>query len=263
MGNWSHDLILFLFAVLAHWQALATGGIVTAFVGIYERRNKTELAWQSYAFIMFMFCLYSFFAAWQDEHRNTGQVAREKSDYASQLNSCQSEFRSIQGTLRDKQSLADTLQKAFTAQQGPQAQQAANIASCINNLVKMNPQIREHISVVMVPIASMDLKGRIDPGRVLLTRYMTELFVLTNIPENQFHGILKCANRFDFQQVPQILTEATVIMTGTGPPKPLTDNSYEIRVDQSSTQWNPSHPAFMRVIGNDKNIGSCTFTPIE
>jgi hypothetical protein len=54
-----------------------------------------------------------------------------------------------------------------------------------------------------------------------------------------------------------------MVTIATSQPKAITDNSYEIRVDQSSTQWNPSHPAFMRVIGNDPNPGGCTFTPIE
>ena len=93
MANWFRDLWSFVYAVLAHWQALATGGLVTAIVGVYERKKKTDISWQSYAFIIFLFCIYSFFAAWQDEHRNTQTVVSEKAIAESAKNICIADYR--------------------------------------------------------------------------------------------------------------------------------------------------------------------------
>jgi len=117
-------------------KRIATGGFVTAIIGVYERWQKKSLSWQLYVFIIVSFCLYAVFAAWQDEHRNTAIVITEKSSYSSRFNECAVDLRSVRSTLRDKESLADSLQRGIVALAGPQAQQAANIASCINNLAK-------------------------------------------------------------------------------------------------------------------------------
>jgi hypothetical protein len=192
---------------------------------------------------------------WLSTH-NAGQANMIIRD-VSTLNECKATITARDATVQDKQSLADTFQKAFTSVQGPQAQISANLASC---MAKMNSKIVEEVSVIQVPFATQDIKGRVDPGRVIIQKHIIELFVLTNILEPHFHGILKCSKQFTIQVAPQIMTESNVIMSGGNLAKPLTDYSYELRVDQTPMEWNPSHPAFVRVLSNDADLGKCEFT---
>ncbi|MDX6456349.1 MAG: hypothetical protein QOE55_46 [Acidobacteriaceae bacterium] len=263
MGNWFHELGLFVFAVLAHWQALATGGFATAMIGVFERRQKKNLSWRSYMAIVASFCLYAIFAAWQDEHRNAAAAITEKSSYASQFNECAVDLKGARSTLRDKESLADSLQRGIVALSGPQAQQAANIASCINNLAKMNPIIHEKISVIQSPFATLGYDGKMVNRNSPLKRYITELFVITNEPERTFHGKLKCSKDYRISIPPSIQPFAEMVMTGSEPPKMIASNEYEVAVDATGTEWNPSHPAYMQVISDDDNLGLCSFSPEE
>lgn len=264
MASWLHELGLYIYAVLAHWQALATGGFVTAVVSVIEKRRNKSLSWESYATIMAVFVLYSFFAAWQDEHRNTGSVISDKSVLSAQLGSCQGTVQSTQSRLREKETIADAFQKAFVAMQGPQAQQQANIGSCITNLAKMNPVIREKVSVIPVSFGTITLNGRVNDTKGLVMAYLSELFIITNEPERIFNGDLKCTKDFTFVNPPDINPRETVsmLMKTSTQPKLVAPNEYMITVDATGTEWNPSHPAFMTIRTTEKDFG-CTFSPQE
>ena len=225
--------------------------------------EKKNISWQAYVSIVVTFCLYAIFAAWQDEHRNTAAANTEKSSYASQFNECTVDLKGVRGTLRDKESLADSLQRGIFALAGPQAQQAANIASCINNLSKMNPIIREKISVIQSPFATVGYDGKEVNRNSPLKRYITELFVITNEPERTFHGKLECSKDFRISVPPSIQPFAEMVMTGSEPPKMIAGNEYEIAVNATGTEWNPAHPAYMQVISDDENLGLCSFRPEE
>jgi hypothetical protein len=166
-------------------------------------------------------------------------------------------------SLRGKAELVDSLQNTLTGEQAPQLQQQANIASCITNLAKMNPIIRLRISVIMDPFATMDVQGRIDPNQTLVKKQITELFIITNVEQQNFRGVLTCANPFTILAGPFIQSESRLITNGTPPPVPKGDRSYEIRVEQSNTVWNSSHPAYLRAVSEMPNPGGCTFTQTE
>lgn len=72
------DFFLFLFAVLGYWQAYATGGVVTAVVGLFERFSKWRLTKWAYAglFVGVAF-LAAFFLAWRDEHSQRVSLAAQ------------------------------------------------------------------------------------------------------------------------------------------------------------------------------------------
>jgi hypothetical protein len=263
MANWLHELGLFIFAVLTHWQSLVTGGIVIAAVNIYERKKKTTLPWQSYAFILGAFCLYSIFAAWQDEHHNTANAKTDKSTFASQASACAADLKAAKNSLEDKQSLVSTLQTAFTASQAPQEQQAANIASCITSLSKMNPKIREEIVVVPIPIASVNSKGMFVGSATLLKSYLTELIITTNETEPRFHGMLRCDNPFVPIGAPQLpMSSQTTIVTNAMPQR-FSDREYEISVTDTGSEWSPARPGYLQVKTDEASPGSCSFTPDE
>lgn len=75
MGSLLSDFFLFIYAVISYWQAYATGGVVTALVGIFERLTERRLTKRAYVrlfIITFLFA--SFFLAWRDEHTTLQNV---------------------------------------------------------------------------------------------------------------------------------------------------------------------------------------------
>jgi hypothetical protein len=259
-GNWVSLILPLIIFILAEGNDLRKGGLIV----MKERVQKNTL---------FLLCAYGLLFIWAVVHTTYRDhvdlvVSAQRSHQLlqgeqSQGISCSANLDKANSTVVDKQSLIDTLQQTLVASQGPQQQQAANIASCITNLAKMNPIIRLRTPVIMVPFATQDVQGRIDPKNSLLTKYITELFILTNVEQQTFSGILECANPFTILQGPNINSESRLITNGTPPPMPKGDRSYEIRVEQSNTVWNTSHPAYLRVIGNEGNPGGCKFTPTE
>ena len=150
----------------------------------------------------------------------------------------------------------DQQQTALAGQQGA-------INSCVVSLGKMNPIVRQKISVIMDPFATMDVQGHIDPQGFVVKKQVTELFILTNVEEKKFSGVLECYRPFTISAGPFINSESRLVTIGTPPPIAKSDKSYEIRVEQSSLTWNSSHPAFLRVVSDAPNPGSCTFTQTE
>jgi hypothetical protein len=232
-------------------------------VGLYERKKNTQLSWQSYVFIAVAFALYSFFAAWQDEHRNTAGVITDKLILSSQFNSCSTNLKEAQTTLHAKGTLADSFQAAFVALQAPQAQLQANISTCINTLAKMNPKVRESIAVISIPLYKQDpnsnrLVGIFAPHAM----YAHELVIATNEVEPRFHGYLRCENPFDAVGTPELPTSSQSVFKATASPARISEREYEISATASGTEWSPTSPAYMRITTHDENPGKCTFTPI-
>ena len=199
-----------------------------------------------------------------DSESKAGTITNQDSAISkddSNLSQCRDIIIARDGTVRDKQSLADTFQKAFMSVQGPQAQISANLATC---MAKMNPAIREQISVIPVGFGTQSANGRVNDPKGLVIAYMFELFIITNEPERIFNGDLKCDKDFTFLNGPDLTPRNTVtasMRSGT-PPRFIAPNEYLITVDATGTEWNPSHPAFMTIRTTDKALG-CTFTPQE
>jgi hypothetical protein len=71
MSDWLQEVSLFFQNVfLGHWIALATGGIVTGIIGVYEKKKQKSLSWERYVFVYFIFAILSVFQAWQDQYHS-------------------------------------------------------------------------------------------------------------------------------------------------------------------------------------------------
>lgn len=127
----------------------------------------------------------------------------------------------------------------------------------------MNPIVRLKIAVVTDTFATMDLQGHIDPQSSITKKAISELFIVTNVEQQNFRGVLECAKPFTITAGPFINTESRLITNGTPQPIPRGERGYEIRVEQSNTVWNSSHPAYLRVTSDMPNPGGCTFTQTE
>jgi hypothetical protein len=55
--------------VVQHWQALLTGGVVIAALGIIERRKEKPLPWRTFRWIYTLALFVAFYMAWHDEHQ--------------------------------------------------------------------------------------------------------------------------------------------------------------------------------------------------
>ncbi len=75
------DFFVFLWAVLSHWQAYATGGLITAIVGLFERLSKWHLNKRTYGGLFIgVFLFVAFFLAWRDQHMLTKTLEHNKPD---------------------------------------------------------------------------------------------------------------------------------------------------------------------------------------
>jgi hypothetical protein len=75
MAGIFHDIGRFTVGVISHWQGYATGGVVTAIIGIVERLSGKQLGKRAYASIFLgLFLLVSFFLTWQDEYKRADDL---------------------------------------------------------------------------------------------------------------------------------------------------------------------------------------------
>ena len=260
------DMLRFLYIALReYWITWVTGtglvGFVLWAINIYDKRRvekgRRPMTWRTN--VLILFCAFWFlatFSAWHDADKNLRQVITDRAVDVGKLNTCS-------GDLKTERALADSFQAAFVSMQAPRAQQEANITSCINNLAKMNPVIREKIDVIEIPIGTIDSKGHFVGPNKFISGYINELLIITNEPERAFHGDLKCDKDFSILQPPKIKATASVVMTGSEPPKPISGKEYEIAVNATGTEWNPTHPAYLQVTSYEEDLGRCAFTPEE
>ncbi len=80
------DFFFFTYAVLSYWQAYATGGLVTAIVGLFERfteRRLTKKAYLGLFVVTFLFA--AFFFAWRAEHTQSTALVKKTAEIEDAL----------------------------------------------------------------------------------------------------------------------------------------------------------------------------------
>jgi len=93
-----HGFPEWVVAVIEHWHGWLSGGILAFVLEIGEKLWEWKPKKRVLAIIIGIGLLWSVFAAWRDEHRNTEIVIGEKATAWSQYNQCDKE-RAIQTTL--------------------------------------------------------------------------------------------------------------------------------------------------------------------
>lgn len=66
------EVLQFVLAVLGHWQAYVTGGVLTAGITVIERWRGKPFSWRVFAIFLTIFLLVAFFLTWHDEHSALG-----------------------------------------------------------------------------------------------------------------------------------------------------------------------------------------------
>jgi hypothetical protein len=98
------DLLAFIVSVVSHWQALATGGVVTMIVGFIERLTKWRLTkWGYVAVFVVAFLLASFFGVWRDEHAALSETRKSITQLQQTLGQHQQSLTVTQQTLLQTQ----------------------------------------------------------------------------------------------------------------------------------------------------------------
>ena len=71
------DLLMFLRAVLGHWVALMSGGIITVTLAVWERYKGYDVPGKLYAAIILFFVFLAGFLAWRDQYKR-GEKLEER-----------------------------------------------------------------------------------------------------------------------------------------------------------------------------------------
>jgi hypothetical protein len=75
------DIARFVWAILSHWQAYMTGGIIIAALGAYERLIHKNVSTHTFAIGVTLFFIVALFMTWRDEYR--GRLGASKRAEAS------------------------------------------------------------------------------------------------------------------------------------------------------------------------------------
>jgi hypothetical protein len=90
------EIGLFVWSVLTHWQALATGGIITGLLLVAEMVFDWPLSRQAFiVVVVVVFLLAAFFFAWRDEYRTVQAERAYKTTIANDLADRQRHGRKI------------------------------------------------------------------------------------------------------------------------------------------------------------------------
>jgi len=262
MANWIHDLASFIYALVAHWQAYVTGGIVTALICVIERKLKRNISWRRYAIYMTISLFYAAFQAWQDEHRNMQTVIAEKAIQVGNVSSCQAELKTAKASLDGEKSLVDTFQKTLIAFQAPLVQEQSNIATCINTLARMNPKIAEEVEVAVIPIAHVDKNDKLVSPVQLSAKQVSLFLVATNLVHDRFRGRIHCDDPF-VPDAPFLLAVPGGSAVVRSLPYRINDREYELNFTVLNVQWGPLHPAYFFADSDNQITGKCLFSSGE
>ena len=254
MGSTLSQVPAFTFNVMSHWQALVTGGVVTALVGAYQGLTTKQVKPKIYFYVFIIVAFVcSCFLSWHDEHNNTETVIAEKSHLVGLYSSCASDLATLHAALNGKDELATSLQRTLTNLQAPQLQQQATINSCVLNLSKMNPVLNTKIVVLSLPVGS----GYRQNKKITFS----EILITINRSGDP-KGILRCDNAFVPIEAPQIHTTMKNFTKSGFPASPISDREYEIKVFNTGGDWGPNNPIYFETESDIGDPGSCVFTPL-
>ena len=157
----------------------------------------------------------------------------------------------------------DNQQQTINSDQNQLNVAQGTISACVVNEAKMNPRIMQSISVVAIPLADFDNKGRIGSLAPFISpRHLWELLIITNIRQNPpFKGILRCENSFDLISEPKMQGTGSMMHQSGPQPRQTSDKEQELRIFDMDAIWAPVRPVYLQVITSDKDIGKCSFEP--
>jgi hypothetical protein len=182
--------VLFIGNVSAHLVTLMSG-IASFGIAVWQAYKKNPISEKVFWVIGVICLLVAVDSAWQDEHRNTRVVIAEKAVEVGTKNSCIEDARVDHAYLVGLQGLNTSERETIDRQQQANDAQQRDVSSCVVSLGKMNPMVREKISVFSIPVATKDaasnrLVGMFTPHKV----YLAELVITKNETQPRPNGAL-------------------------------------------------------------------------
>ena len=252
---------LFIGNVAAHLIALMSG-LASVAIATWEKIKKRPISSGIFLAIGCLCLLFASDQAWQDEHRNDQTLIAEKSSEISAKNSCLQDARVEEAYKRDLEGEVGSQRQTIDSERNMNAKQQADVNTCVVSLGKLNPKIREVVTVIAIPLYTFDPDTRRLVGQYSAHKlYASELLITTNEVKSRFHGKLRCDNSFIPLGGPQLPRSSQTIFSTNAEPSRISDREYEISATNSGVEWSPSFPAYLRVSTDTESPGNCTFTP--
>lgn len=108
----AQEILAFGWAVLSYWQALVTGGVVTALLEVAQRLFGWEIRRRHYFWLFVVaYFLAAFFLAWRDEHRAIRSLQQNLSNRENEIVQFKMKAEQLSTQFADK----DARLKAFEA----------------------------------------------------------------------------------------------------------------------------------------------------
>jgi hypothetical protein len=175
-------------AVIEHWHGWLSGGVLAFVLEIGDKLWDWKVSKRTFAIILGVGFLWSVFAAWRDEHRNTEQVIEGKAEAWSKYNACDTERR-----------VDDALAKQLSGQVGAQQMQLANQQDTFNRCVLALGQISIpqplRVRTTITEISSNRLSV-VTPNRQ--SEKLLLVLATVNKPVSPVKGVLECDSAVSF-----------------------------------------------------------------
>jgi hypothetical protein len=243
------DIGLFLWAVLAHWQSYVTGGLVTAGIGIYERKTGRNIPWKIYASVFLLSAGFvAMFYAWHDEHHNAQVLIGQKADLWGNLNSSQENLKLEQVKSEFLESQNKQLQRRIDEDIttiGRSQIAIGNLGTQLGKLTVLDPP-RVTIKSIALP--------RIGTAK----RTLWLVIALTSKPRMPVKGIITCERELGMDAWGGMAQSSDDGGVSEEMIRPI--NSRQIEVHIYVPPWKPENPVVITGWAPfDLGPGKCTF----
>lgn len=232
-----------LVALLEHWHGWVSGGVLAFALELGDRLWDWKPSKKIFAVILGLGLLWSVFAAWRDEHRNSETLITEKADAWSKYNQCDK-------LLASKTSFADGLSERVISLQGQIANQQDTFNRCI---VALGVQNRPMPLMLKVKSARTDIEPESKAGKWRLWI----LVATTNKTLPSVNGILSCDTQFRLQGL-SLAGEDWAMRAGD---QGQIDET-KVRVHFTSPPWSSDTPLIAAIAVGAAQLGhpNCSMT---
>jgi hypothetical protein len=235
-----HGFPEWVVAVIEHWHGWVSGGVLAFGLEVGDKLWDWKIGKRTFAIILGVGLLWSVFAAWRDEHRNTEAVIEGKAEAWAKYNACDKE-RAV------KASLVDTYSGELSYQHSRNDGQQLLFDKCLLYLGAKGSTVAS----VTVKKARTDLQFVENGGR-------WRLWVLTASTSKTLpsvSGVLSCDDPFRLVGL-ALAGEQWGIRAGD---QGQTSNT-EIRLHFTSPAWNSDVPLVAAIgVDNSTLLRDCRF----
>jgi len=236
------SLFLLFLNDLLHQILFYFGTVVAMGILLWEKKRDTPIHWR-WVGIFFLFCLFvSCFQAWIDEHHNTEQLIKDKSDTTSEREFWKGQSYAKDDSLRKQQELLGENFKALTATQKTGNETQKSLTTLSAKILDVTKPEAQRTTVRWIPLDG-----------AMPNQTVTVITMLTNKPVQPTHGILECTEPILHVFQSGIASSEQMAEIMRTPPE-----GNKLWIDVASPAWKTDAP-IIAVVATAQPI-TCTFT---